>query len=106
MGSTPRTFRNGRDEISMVPRLFEQAQALTTLGSRPLAVVSASESLADEGWPAAQDRMAALSTDSLHTVATSSHAGVVDDPDGAAASVRAITAVVRAVITRSALATS
>ena len=105
VGSTPRTFRNGRDEISMVPRVFEQAQALTTLGSRPLAVVSASDSLGDEGWPAAQDRMAALSTDSLHTVAESSHAGVVDDPDGAAASVRAITAVVDAVITGSALAT-
>lgn len=105
MGSTPRAFRNGRDEISMVPRLFEQAQALTTLGSRPLAVVTASENLGDEGWPAAQDRMAALSTDSLHTVAESSHAGVVDDPDGAAASVRAISAVVHAVITGSALAT-
>ena len=105
VGSTPRAFRNGRDEISMVPRVFEQAQALTTLGSRPLAVVSASDSLGDEGWPAAQDRMAALSTDSLHTVAESSHAGVVDDPDGAAASVRAITAVVDAVSTGSALAT-
>ena len=105
LGSTPRAFRNGRDEISMVPRVFEQAQALTTLGSRPLAVVSASGSLDDEGWPAAQDHMAALSTDSLHTVAASSHAGVVDDPDGAAASVRAITAVVRAVITGSAVAT-
>ena len=105
MGSTPRAFRNGRDEISMVPRVFEQAQALTTLGSRPLAVVSASGSLGDEGWPAAQDRLAALSTDSLHTVAASSHAGVVDDPDGAAASVRAITAVVDAVITRTALST-
>jgi pimeloyl-ACP methyl ester carboxylesterase len=105
MGSTPRAFRNGRDEISMVPRVFEQARALTTLGSRPLAVVSASDSLGDEGWPAAQDRMAALSTDSLHTVAASSHAGVVDDPDGAAASVRAIDSVVDAVITGSALAT-
>ena len=105
LGSTPRAFRNGRDEISMVPRVFEQAQALTTLGSRPLAVVSASGSLDDEGWPAAQDRMAALSTDSLHTVVASSHAGVVDDPDGAAASVRAITAVVDAVITRTALST-
>jgi hypothetical protein len=105
MGSTPRAFRNGRDEISMVPRVFEQARALTTLGSRPLAVVSASDSLRDEGWPAAQDRMAALSTDSLHTVAASSHAGVVDDPDGAAASVRAIDSVVDAVITGSALAT-
>jgi pimeloyl-ACP methyl ester carboxylesterase len=105
MGSTPRTFRNGRDEISMVPRVFAQAQALTTLGSRPLAVVSASDSLGDEGWPAAQDRMAALSTNSLHTVAESSHAGVVDDPHGSAESVRAITAVVRAVSTGSALAT-
>ena len=105
MGSTPRTFRNGRDEISMVPRVFEQAQDLTTLGSRPLAVVTASENLGDEGWPAAQDRLAALSTDSLHTVAESSHAGVVDDSDGAAESVRAITAVVHAVSTGSALAT-
>ena len=105
MGSTPRTFRNGRDEISMVPRVFEQAQSLTTLGSRPLAVVTASENLGDEGWPAAQDRLAALSTDSLHTVAESSHAGVVDDSDGAAESVRAITAVVHAVSTGSAVVT-
>ena len=60
MGSTPRAFRNGRDEISMVPRVFEQAQALTTLGSRPLAVVTASENLGDEGWPAAQDRHGGL----------------------------------------------
>ena len=60
MGSTPRAFRNGRDEISMVPRVFEQAQALTTLGSRPLAVVTASENLGNEGWPAAQDRHGGL----------------------------------------------
>jgi len=105
LGSTPRTFRNGRDELSMVPLVFEQAQALTTLGSRPLAVVTASENLGNEGWPAAQDRMAALSTNSLHTVAKSSHAGVVDDPHGSAESVRAITAVVHAVSTGSALAT-
>jgi pimeloyl-ACP methyl ester carboxylesterase len=105
MGSTPRAFRNGRDEVSMVPRLFEQAQALTTLGSRPLAVVTASENLGDEGWPAAQDRMAALSTDSVHTVAESTHAGLVDDPDGSAEAVRAITAVVHAVSTGSTLVT-
>jgi pimeloyl-ACP methyl ester carboxylesterase len=105
MGSTPRAFRNGRDEISAVPLVFEQAQVLTTLGSRPLAVVTASENLGNEGWPEAQDRMAALSTDSLHTVADSSHAGLVDDPRGSAQSVRAITAVVRAVGLGSALAT-
>lgn len=106
MGSTPRTFRNGRDDISIVPRVFEQAQELTTLGDRPLAVVTASANLGNEGWPAAQERMAALSTDSLHTIAESTHAGVVDDPDGAAESVRAITAVVHAVSSGSALATS
>jgi len=105
MGATPRAFRNGRDEVSMLPRVFEQAQALTSLGSRPLAVVTASENLGNEGWPEAQDRMAALSTNSLHTVADSSHAGLVDDPHGSAASVRAITAVVHAVSTGSALAT-
>ena len=105
VGSTPRSFRNGRDEISMVPLVFEQAQALRTLGSRPLAVVTASEELGNDGWPAAQERMAALSTDSLHTVAESSHAGVVDAPQGAAESVRAINAVVHAVSTGSALAT-
>ena len=105
MGSTPRIFRNGRDEISMVPLVFKQAQGLRTLGSRPLAVVTASENLGNDGWPAAQDRMAALSTDSLHTVAESSHAGVVDAPHGAAESVRAITAIVHAVVTGSALAT-
>jgi pimeloyl-ACP methyl ester carboxylesterase len=105
MGSTSRAFRNGRDEVSMVPRVFEQAQALTTLGSRPLAVVTASENLGNEGWPEAQDRMSALSTNSLHAVADSSHAGLVDDPHGSVESVRAITTVVHAVSTGSALAT-
>ena len=89
----------------MIPVVFEQAQSLTTLGIRPLAVLTASESLGTEGWAAAQDEIAALSDDSLHTVAESSHAGVVDDSDGAAESVRAITAVVHAVSTGSALAT-
>ena len=73
--------------------MFEQAQALTTLGGRPLAVVTASESLDDEGWPAAQDRMAALSTDSVHPSSSPPTPDCVDDPDGAAASVHAITAV-------------
>jgi hypothetical protein len=67
--------------------------------------VTASENLSNAGWPAAQDRLAALSSDNLHTVAESTHAGVVDDPDGSAESVRAITAVVHAVSTGSALAT-
>ena len=71
--------------------MFQQAQALTTLGDRPLAVVTASENLTTEGWKGAQDRIAALSTNRLHRTADSTHAGLLEDPHGARESVRAIT---------------
>jgi len=89
-----RAARNGRDELSIVPELFEQAQALTTLQDRPLAVLTTSESLEISGWAAAQDRMAALSTNHLHRNVQSTHAGLVEDQQGSTASVSAITAVV------------
>ena len=38
----PRAYRNQRDEVSVLPDLFTQAQALRTLGDRPLAVLTAS----------------------------------------------------------------
>jgi hypothetical protein len=100
------TQRNGRDELSMVPVLFEQAQALTTLGDRPLAVLTASDNLATEGWSAAQDRLATLSSDSIHPVVESSHAGMVSSPTGSDASAAAITAVTDAVRSDSPLAAS
>ena len=78
----------------MVPTVFQQAQALTTLGDRPLAVVTASENLTTAGWKGAQDRLAALSTNRLHRTANSTHAGLLEDRDGARESVRAITQVV------------
>jgi pimeloyl-ACP methyl ester carboxylesterase len=106
MLSTPRAERNGRDELSMIPVVFEQAQALTTLGDRPLAVLTSSEQLGTDGWAAAQDRIAALSTNSLHRDVESTHAGMVEDPHGSAESVRAITAVVDAVINHAPVATS
>jgi pimeloyl-ACP methyl ester carboxylesterase len=92
-----RAARNGRDEVSMIPEVFEQAQALTTLGGLPLVVITASETLGTEGWAAAQDRLAALSTNSLHRDVDSTHEGLVSDPDTAAESVRAIGQVVSAV---------
>lgn len=104
LSSTVRAKRNGRDELSTIPDLFEQAQALTTLGDRPLAVVTASENLSTEGWPAEQDRLAALSSDSIHSIVRSSHAGVLEDGQGSAASVAAITAVVHAVASGSPVA--
>ena len=103
MGSTTRAFRNGRDELAVIPTVFEQAQALTTLGDLPLAVLTASENQS-EGWPAAQDRMAVLSTNHVHRVIESTHDGLVADEGPAAEAVRAIAAVVVAVRNGSPLA--
>ena len=43
MSATPRAGRNARDELSMLPVVFEQARALTTLGDRPLVVLTSAE---------------------------------------------------------------
>jgi pimeloyl-ACP methyl ester carboxylesterase len=97
--STAKSARNGRDEISMAPRVFAQAQALTTLGDRPLAVLTTSESLSGAGWSDAQDQLARLSTASVHRTVHSSHAGIVVDEAPAVQSVRAVNEVVSAVRT-------
>jgi hypothetical protein len=98
MASTTRAFRNARDEISMIPTVFDQAQALTTLGDLPLVVVTTSESLEGTGgWEATQDRLAELSTNRVHVDVDSTHSGLVDDKVGSAASVHAINEVVNAV---------
>jgi pimeloyl-ACP methyl ester carboxylesterase len=106
MTSTPRAARNARDEITTVPRLFEQAQALTTLGDLPLVVFTASEQLGTDGWAAAQDELAELSTNRAHRKVDSSHQGLVDDNEAAAESARAIDAVVAAVRDARAIADS
>ncbi len=95
--STAHAARNGRDEISVVLDVFAQARALTTLGNRPVAVLTASESLTGAGWSAAQDQLAELSTNNVHRTVHSTHPGLLEDPTPAAASVRAIDDVVAAV---------
>lgn len=97
--STAKSARNGRDEISVAPRVFAQAQALTTLGSRPLAVLTTSESLTGAGWEGAQDELAALSTNRVHRTVDSTHAGLIEDNAPAAASARAVNEVLSAVRT-------
>ena len=105
MSATPRAGRNARDEVSMLPVLFRQARALTTLGDRPLVVLTSAENAREsEGWTEAQEQMAALSSNAVRRDAATSHAGIVEDPAGAAASVRAIASVVRAVRTGTAVA--
>jgi pimeloyl-ACP methyl ester carboxylesterase len=97
---SPRGPRNARDEVSQLPAAFEQAKALHTLGGKPLAVVTATGTLHDtKGWSAAQDRLAALSSNSSHRILDTTHAGVLDDEQAALASTSAITAVVAAVRT-------
>ena len=56
--------------------------------------MTASENLTKAGWKGAQDRLAALSTNRVHRTADSTHAGLLEDRDGASESVRAITQVV------------
>jgi hypothetical protein len=87
-----------------MPALFSQSQALTTLGSTPLVVLTASESVQTiDGWTAAQDRMAALSTESRHVAADTTHQGLLADEQGAGMSADVIHDVVQAVLTGSPL---
>lgn len=106
MNASPRAGRNGRDEVSVLPEVFAQAQALTTLGDRPLVVLTSADTAHDTGgWTQAQDQLADLSGDVVHRVVDASHQGMVEDPDGASASVEAITSVVEASRSHTPLAT-
>ena len=78
--SAPKAYRNQRDEVSVIPEVFAQAQALTTLGDRPLAVLTASATATGtDGWVGAQDQLAALSTNSVHRTVDSTHEGLLED---------------------------
>ena len=103
--STARAYRNGRDEVSELRRIFAQAQALTSLHGHPLVVLTASETLDDAGWGAAQEQLAALSTNHMHRTVHSTHAGLLEDEEPAAESVDAIGEVISAVRTGSHLET-
>jgi pimeloyl-ACP methyl ester carboxylesterase len=95
--AAPQAYRSQRDEISVLPKVFAQAQDLTTLGDRPLAVLTASaNSTGTDGWIGAQNQLAALSTRSVHRTVDSTHEGLLEDASPAAESVRAITEVVTA----------
>ena len=94
MTASTKSLRNQRDEVSVIPQVFRQAQALTTLGDRPLVVLTASANTGTEGWSGAQDALAALSTSSVHRTVTSSHEGMVMDAGPAHEVARAIGEVV------------
>jgi pimeloyl-ACP methyl ester carboxylesterase len=93
--------RNSSADWSVLPEVFKQAQALTTLGGRPLAVLTATESLNTGGWAAAQDELAALSSNHTHRVVDSTHLGLLEDQPAATASISAINDVIAAIRTAS-----
>jgi pimeloyl-ACP methyl ester carboxylesterase len=102
--TSSRDMRSQRDELSTYPDVFRQAQALTTLGDKPLVTVTATNG-ALQGWPAAQDRLATLSSNSSHRAANVTHAALLDQHHGSQISTRAIDDVVQSVRTGSPPAT-
>ena len=84
-------------DVAEMPAQLSRAAKVTTLGDRPLAVVTAGTGNAAE-WPAHQDELATLSSNSVHrTIAEATHQSLIDDSNDAAESSRAIRDIVDAV---------
>ena len=95
--STARHNRGVRDEVLGLRAALTQAQALTTLGARPLIVVTAAED-AQDGWLPLQEKMADLSTNSIQRVIQdATHTSLIEDRGDSAISIQAILDVVTAV---------
>ena len=99
---SPRQLRAERDEVAAYPAAFEQAQALTDLGSTPLVVVTATAGDRQAGWPAAQEALADLSPTSSHRLVPATHTSLLLDAADSASSVAAIDDVVQAARTNTA----
>jgi pimeloyl-ACP methyl ester carboxylesterase len=84
--ATPRAARMQRDEFAALPTALDQAKELTSLGDRPLIVVTAG-SEQQAGWLAAQDVMPGLSTASVHRLMRdATHNSLVTGADAASSS--------------------
>jgi pimeloyl-ACP methyl ester carboxylesterase len=84
-------------DVEEMPAELNRAAKLTSLGNKPLIVVSAGTGSLP-GWAAQQNDLATLSTDSVHrTIPGATHASLINDHVDAAQSSRAIRDVVKAV---------
>ena len=94
--STPSAARGARDEVIALPAALEQASALTSIGDRPLIVLSAGSGQ-QTGWLEAQESLSSLSTASVQRVlADATHTSIITGAD-ANVSVDAIRDVVSSV---------
>lgn len=97
--SNPGNLRGQYEEWAQLPTAFNQAKALHDFGAKPLLVLTAGRG-AQAGWDAAQDKLAALSTNAVHrTLNAASHGSLLEDQHFAAYSSQAIRDVVTAVRT-------
>jgi pimeloyl-ACP methyl ester carboxylesterase len=95
--STASHNRSLRDEVVGLKAALTQAGALTTLGDKPLIVVTAAED-AHDGWMPLQEEMVNLSTNSFQRVIQdATHTSLIEDEGDSAISVQAILDVVAAV---------
>jgi hypothetical protein len=71
--------RADHNEFAELPTAFKQARALTTLGSKPLVVLTADLGQ-QAGWSASQDKLALLSSSHAHrTIRGATHTALLDN---------------------------
>jgi hypothetical protein len=84
-------------DVEQMPAELDRAAKLTSLGNKPLIVLSAGTGSLP-GWAAQQNDLARLATGSFHrTIPGATHASLINDQVDAAQSSRAIRDVVKAV---------
>jgi pimeloyl-ACP methyl ester carboxylesterase len=94
--STPSAARSARNAVAELPTVLEQAGTASSIGDRPLIVVTAGAD-PQRGWLDAQDAMAGLSSNSAHRViSTATHDSLISGAE-APISAQAILDVVDAV---------
>ena len=94
--ATAAIARSQRDEFRALPAALTQAAAVTSIGDRPLVIVTAVTD-AQRGWLAAHDQMVSLSTNAVHRVLDGATHDSVLTGDDSASSVQAVLDVVAAI---------
>jgi len=96
----PRELRANNAEFAELRTVFDQAKALTSLGGKPLGVVSADVGQ-QAGWAAAQAKLARLSSSSFHQTARgATHEALLEEERFAAVTSRATADIVEAARTQ------
>jgi len=93
--ATAAIARSQRDEFRMLPTALDQAAKVTSIGAKPLIIVSAGMGTL-QGWAEAEAAQSSLSTNAAHrTIASATHDSLLDADSGA--STQAILDVLEAV---------